>query len=73
MLTIYKRVVELPKRSDNGLKRLKRFDKFFDRHPELLHKKHALVETPELAEPLLNASKRIARSQRCTKQHQPQL
>jgi hypothetical protein len=39
MVTIYKAMVDLRKRTDSSLKRLKRLEKIIDQHPELLAKK----------------------------------
>lgn len=49
MLTIYKAMVDTRKNTDSSLKRLKRFDKFFDKHPELLRTQGVLSEA-EVAE-----------------------
>lgn len=51
MLAIYKAMVDLRKHTDSNLKRLKRFEKIIDQHPELLQKQGAILGTPGLAEP----------------------
>lgn len=51
MLAIYKAMVDLRKHTDSSLKRLKRFEKIIDQHPELLQKQAAVFDTPNLAEP----------------------
>jgi hypothetical protein len=50
MLAIYKAMVDLRKRTDSGLKRLKRFDNFFDQHPELIQKGGVISGAQDLAE-----------------------
>lgn len=50
MLAIYKAMVDISKRTNGALKRLKRFDKFFDQHPELLRKDDVMVGSPFSAE-----------------------
>lgn len=44
MLAIYKAMVDLRKRTDSSLKRLKRLEKVFDEHPELLQAKAAVAD-----------------------------
>ena len=49
MLSIYKAMVDLRKHTDTSLKRLKRFEKIIDQHPELLQTQ-AVVDTPNFTE-----------------------
>lgn len=53
MVAIYKAMVVLRKRTDGGLKRLKRFEKMIDQHPELLQKHGVDSLTFDSAEPAL--------------------
>ena len=45
MLAIYKGMVEIRKHTESSLRRLKRFDKIIDQHPELLRKQGALPDS----------------------------
>jgi len=50
MLAIYKAMVDLRKQTDSRMKRLKRFDKFFEQRPELLRNEQTTSAAQEGAE-----------------------
>lgn len=47
MFAIYKAMVDLRKRTDGGLKRLKRLERLFAQHPELLKKEEPTLPTDD--------------------------